>query len=616
MRSAPFARFDDLRAGRRMLFGPADAEALVASEPGDVLPVLRTVEEATRAGMWAAGFVSYEAAAGLGSPLPVRAALPAQPCGELPLAWFGLFAAPSPGEPLEAPGPATPYRGYTAEPWQPDWTAEGYAHRVDAVRERIAAGDTYQCNLTVRLRSRVGGDLLDLYRDLALAQRGAYNAYVDTGRFVVVSASPELFFDWRGNRLTTRPMKGTVPRGRWPAEDAERAARLLSSAKDRAENVMIVDLLRNDLGKVAEWGTVEVPALFELERYETLWQLTSTVAARTRPETTLVDVFEALFPCGSVTGAPKRSSMALITRLESSSRGAYCGAVGFLGPPRSGPRALFNVAIRTVMVDRATGDAVYGTGGGVTWGSSADAEHAELLAKAAILVAPPEDFQLLETIGYRPGQGFGNLERHLGRLGSSADYFGFRFDPEEARAALSEATASAEAPRRVRLTLSRSGAVEAEATPMPTRAWPVVLTVDPEPVDSSEVWLYHKTTRRCAYEARASRHPDVDDIVLLNERGEVTETTIANLAVRSGGRWWTPPVEAGCLPGVERARLVEEGRLTERRLTVEDLRGAQAVALVSSLRGWRPAMVSAGGELRRSLQSVRLPPASGGMDGR
>jgi len=583
-----FARFDDLRSGRGLEFASSTPLTLVAASPEEVVPLLRAVEDATAAGSWAVGFVSYEAAAGLGSALTTRSAAPCEPGAELPLAWFGLFPAPRSAGALEA-WPGTEL-GYSAALWQPDWDVAGYGRKVGAVHGRIGAGDTYQCNLTVRLRSRVEGDLRRLYRDLALAQRGAHNAYLDTGRFVIASASPELFFEWDQSQLTTRPMKGTIARGRWPGEDARQAERLARSSKDRAENVMIVDLLRNDLGKLAEWGSVEVPALCELERFETLWQLTSTVTARARPGVTLVDVFEALFPCGSVTGAPKRRTMDLIAELEDSRRGVYCGAVGIVAPPGAEFRARFNVAIRTVVVDRLTGSAVYGTGGGITWGSTAEAEHAELLAKSAILGVPYEDFELVETMGCWPGKGLRNLELHLDRLAESADYFGFLFDSARARASLDEELTEGSEPLRIRLALSRSGSFTVTSAPMPPmHRLPVVLAIDLEPVNSSNVWLYHKTTRRTVYEARAARHPGSDDVVLTNERGEVTETTIANLAVRLDGRWWTPPVGSGCLPGVERHRLIEDGTLTERTLSCRDLHAADSVALVSSLRGWRPA---------------------------
>ncbi len=591
----PLARFDDLRNGTALVFdapsGPS--QILVASQSDEVVPVLSAVEAATASGTWAVGFVAYEAACGLDPSLQTRTARSDEAFRELPLAWFALVSEPRAVAAVRAR--SGPERPYTVTAWEADWDRSGYEDKVASLRKHIGAGDTYQCNLTVRLRSRAGGDLYGLYEDLALAQRGAHCAYIDAGRFVVASASPELFFDWRGDRITTRPMKGTAPRGRFPAEDQARAEALAGSAKDRAENLMIVDLLRNDLGKLATWGSVEVPALFEVEQYETVFQLTSTVTARPRPATTLVDVFRALFPCGSVTGAPKRRTMDLIAEVEESRRGVYCGAVGVVAPP--GTRcvgapfhARFNVAIRTVVVDRVTGDAVYGTGGGITWDSTASSEHAELMDKAAILDLEREEFSLIETMGFRPFEGVRNLAAHLARVEASAAYFGFAFDPSRVRRVLHDALAGIEETRRVRLVVRRDGEPVVELAPMPSPPdRPVTLAVDHEPVDSADVRLFHKTTWRSIYEVRAARHREADDVVLVNERGQVTETTIANLALWLEGRWWTPPLEAGCLPGVERARLIEAGELTERSLTLGDLQHASGIALVSSLRGWREA---------------------------
>jgi para-aminobenzoate synthetase/4-amino-4-deoxychorismate lyase len=371
----PGARFDDLAAGRSLRCPPPRA-ALVAHRPADVVPVLAEVERATAAGSWAFGYVSYEAAGGLDPALAVRA--PA--AGDPPLAWFGLCGRPTRVPPVTAVPGHRPVAG-----WLPDWTAAEHARAVARVRQHIAAGDTYQLNLTDRLRAVVDDDLDALYADLALAQRGAYNAQLDLGRHGIACASPELFFEWTGDRLRTRPMKGTAVRGRTPAEDAAQARGLQRSSKERAENLMIVDLLRNDVSRVAVTGSVEVPELFALERYPTVWQLASEVTARTRPGTGLVDVFRALFPCGSVTGAPKQRTMQLIRELEPTPRGVYCGAIGLVGPPDAPFRARFAVAIRTAVLDRETGAGVYGSGGGITWDSDAAAEHAELLAKAAVL---------------------------------------------------------------------------------------------------------------------------------------------------------------------------------------------------------------------------------------
>ena len=371
----PWARFDDLRAGTA-LECPPPFRVLAATTADQVVPVLAEVERATAAGHWAFGYVGYEAAPGLDPTLPVHPTEPGAP----PLAWFGLCDAPVTVAPVEFPiGPrSTPV-------WHPDWSDADHRRAVDRIRAHIAAGDTYQVNLTDRLRASVPGDPVDLYARLATAQAGAHNAYLHLGDHTVVSASPELFFDWDGDLLRTRPMKGTAARGDTPADDARRARELQVSPKERAENLMIVDLLRNDLSRVARVGSVDVPRLFDLERYPTVWQLTSEITARTADGVAVVDVFRALFPCGSVTGAPKRASMQVIRDLEPGPRGVYCGAIGLLGPPGAPFRARFSVAIRTVVVDRSTGAAVYGAGGAITWGSDAAAERAELRAKAEIL---------------------------------------------------------------------------------------------------------------------------------------------------------------------------------------------------------------------------------------
>ena len=580
--TSPGARFDDLRAGTALVFGPPE-RVLAAGRAAEVPGVLAAAEAAAAAGSWVFGYVAYEAAPGLDPGLPV---VPPRE-GDPPLAWFGVGGPPEQRPALDASPPAA------AAGWVPDWTDGEHAAAVARVRAEIAAGQTYQCNVTDRLRARDAGDPAALYARLALAQRGAYNALLDLGRHVVVSASPELFVEWRGDLLRMRPMKGTAARGADTAEDAERARRLRASAKERAENLMIVDLLRNDLSRVAEVGSVAVPELFALERYPTVWQMTSEVTARAAAGTGLVDVFRALFPCGSVTGAPKARTMELIRELEPTPRGVHCGAVGVLAPPGAPFRARFSVAIRTAVVDRADGSAVYGVGSGITWDSDAAAERAELRAKAAVLTAAPHDAALLETLAYTPAEGLRALDRHLARLRDSAAYFGTTLHPGRVRTALEEAVAGRADAARVRVVVTPSGDVTVQLAPYPApAAGPVRLAVDDVPVDPASPWLRHKTTRREVYAAAAGRHPGADDVVLVNDRGEVTETTIANLAVRLDGTWWTPPVSSGLLPGVERGRLLDAGELCERVLTPADLAAAAELAVVSSLRGRRPAVLA------------------------
>ncbi len=586
------ARFDDLVADPERAFALEEPiGVLEARRPEEVAGVVAAAEAASGRGLWAAGFVAYEAAAGLDPDLVVRARRPWDPLAELPLAWFALFGRRADVAPLRPPRDAADPGSLS---WRPSVARETYDDAIARIRGRIVAGDTYQVNLTFRLHASVAGDDRGLYRDLALAQRGGYAAYLDAGRYHVLSASPELFFRVDGDRITTRPMKGTAPRGRWLEEDLAIAERLVASPKDRAENAMIVDLLRNDLGRISIPGGVGWERPFRAERYETVWQLTSTITASLRPGTTLVEIFRALFPSGSVTGAPKVATMRIVADLEDSPRGVYCGAVGYLAPPGSGePRAIFNVAIRTVVVDTATGLAEFGVGGGVTFDSSAEGEHEEALTKARILTTARPAFELVETLRWTPDEGLARAPQHLRRLADSARYFGFRYDAATIRAALEEAISALDGtPARLRLRLARDGATSVETAPLPVaHEGPVRVAIDDEPVDPDDVWLYHKTTRREPYERRRKRRPDVDDVILVNARGEVTETTIANLAVLVDGVWVTPPRDAGLLPGTYRRILVERGRLLERPISVEQVRAAEGLALVSSVRGWREAVL-------------------------
>ncbi len=372
---SPWARFDDLAEDHALTFSEP-RRVLSTNQVSEVLPIIDEVQTATQDGEWAFGYVSYEAAPAFDPGLAVATTT----CEDPPLIWFGLGGAPTKDRPITAPR-----HGQPAMLWRPDRTAEQHAVAVASVRERIADGEVYQCNLTERLRTTFTDEPLDLYAGLVTAQKAGHNAYLDTGRVVVASASPELFFEWAGGRIRTRPMKGTAARGRDSDEDQQRARTLWASEKERAENVMIVDLLRNDLGKIAEINSVRVTELFAVECYPTVWQMVSEITARTRPSCELVDIFAALFPCGSITGAPKASSMRIIRELESAPRNVYCGAIGVVAPPTAAVRARFSVAIRTAVIDRATATAVYGAGGGITWDSNAHAEWAELLSKAAIL---------------------------------------------------------------------------------------------------------------------------------------------------------------------------------------------------------------------------------------
>jgi para-aminobenzoate synthetase/4-amino-4-deoxychorismate lyase len=466
--------------------------------------------------------------------------------------------------------------------WRPTLTRGEYARALCAIHEAIAAGEVYQVNFSFRLRAPFAGDLLPLFWQLYECQPVPYAAYLDTGAHAIASLSPELFFALDGERIATRPMKGTAPRGLTLADDLQQAARLTQCPKNRAENLMIVDMARNDLGRIAHIGSVRVPRLFEAERYATLWQMTSTVVACT--DAPLSEIFRALFPAASITGAPKIRATHVIDALERAPRGVYTGAIGVVLPDR---RAQFNVAIRTLHHDKATGQLEYGVGSGVVWDSEQVAEYAECLAKAQVLFAPRPAFELLETLLWRRGRGYFLLEAHLKRLRDSACYFDFAVDADAVRRQLLTVAEGFTEPRyRVRLRVNRRGQAQVEYAPLLSerRAWRVALAQ--QPVNPREVFLYHKTTHRQVYERALAARPDCDDVILWNTRGELTESTRANVVARLDGRYYTPPVECGLLAGVYREHLLQRGLLRERVLTIDDLRRAEAVYLINSVRGW------------------------------
>ena len=462
-----------------------------------------------------------------------------------------------------------------------------YTFDIRTIRELIAAGEVYQVNYTGRFRFGFSGSPLALFRELLREQPVEYAAYVDTGERQILSLSPELFFRLDGRRIITRPMKGTIARGGDPESDAAAAAELAASEKNRAENLMIVDLLRNDLGRIAVPGSVHVSGLFNIEQYETLYQMTSTVEARIRKEVGPGEILDALFPCGSITGAPKIRSMQVIDELEDAPRGIYTGAIGHFAPDGS---ALFNVAIRTIEIQGYRG--VMGAGGGIVADSDPEEEYDECLLKAGFLrrVAARQDFLLIETMLFDGG--YRRLERHLDRLCCSAQSLNFPCDRETVERRLSDYAKGVSSAQqlRIRLVLERDGGIRitSESYTVSPEEWTVALWT--EPVDSSDPFLLHKTSWRPWFEApfAAARERGCADMLLVNERGELTQGCISNLFVEMDGVLFTPPLACGVLPGVLRAELLQEpSRCVERILYPEDLDRAQAVYLGSSLRGLR-----------------------------
>ncbi len=564
--------------GLQLDFGPPRT-VLAATSVLEVRSVIEAAEAAARGGAWVVGWLAYEAAAAFDTALSTH-----PPDG--PLAWFGVH-----DEPLVCPASMCPEVDAGLASWDeaPCARADFDAALVELMRA-IEAGEVYQVNHTARWRGQLRhGSALDLFTRLWREQPAAYSAFIDSGDQQVLSVSPELFFDWDGDRVLTRPMKGTAPRGRDERDDVAQAEQLALSPKERAENVMVVDLLRNDLSRVALPGSVRVPALFDVRALPTVWQMTSDVVARTRPGTTLVDLLQALFPCGSVTGAPKRQAMRRIARHELGARGAYCGAVGVLRP---GGGATFNVGIRTVV---ARGTALtLGVGSGITAGSSPRAEWREWHHKAAFAARAAEPFELLETLLLDNSQ-WRHEARHSQRMAQAARCFGFVWSEEAWHAALQPlASAHPTGQWRVRVLCARDGRLHATAHAIaaPT-SLPVRLVLARQPfLAAHSTFVRHKTTRRAAYEAAERALPGVFDTLLWNDEGELTECTRGNIALRfDDGAWVTPALDCGLLPGVGRQVALDEGRMVEAVVPVSALARVRELAFLNSLRGWLPAVL-------------------------
>ena len=547
-------------------------ETLVAHRPDEVRPLLDAVQAHALQGRWCVGYLRYEAASAFDPALAVHAA-------DGPLAWFGVHDG-------TVPWPAPADQTAPSLQWEDTLTRPAFDRAMAEIHRAIAAGALYQLNYTAPLQAQPG-ELSDaarhaLFAALQRAQPGGYAAFIDAGDEQLLSVSPELFFDWRERRLLARPMKGTAARGATAEEDAAASAGLRSSPKERAENVMIVDLLRNDMSRVAEPFSVRVPRLFHTQALPTVWQMTSDVEARTRADCSLADLFAALFPCGSVTGAPKVAAMRMIRDLEPAPRGIYCGAVGVVQP---GGAATFNVPIRTVSL---RGDAARcGIGSGITADAGTDGEWQEWRHKRAFLERASTPFALLETLALEDGQ-LRHAEAHLARMAAAATHFAYPWDARAVAQCLDAlCTAHSEGRWRVRLLLDAQGRAQAQAFAQDAVPSRVRLQLADRPFDAADSeFVRFKTTRRAHYEAFAPTRAGVFDTLLWNRRGELTETTRGNIALRIDGRWVTPPLRCGLLGGIGRAQALAEGRLAEAVVRVEDLPRVQALAFVNSLRGW------------------------------
>lgn len=574
-RTRPFVLLDDARADgavpARLYRDPVDQ---VVAQDRAALPVAFAALRAAQArGLHAAGWIAYDAGA------PGEAGPDAPANG--PLLWFGLFErfeeiAPA-AVPTWLPDPAGAWAGAPV----PTIGRAAYDAAFDRVKAYIAAGDIYQANLTFPADVPVAGDPLALYARIRARAAAGWGGIVADGTRLLLSFSPEMFFRLDGRRVEARPMKGTATRGADPVADAAAAQELATDPKQRAENLMIVDLIRNDLSRIAVPGSVTVPSLFEVETYPTIHQMTSTVTAELVPGGDAVSVLEAAFPCGSITGAPKLRAMEVAAEVEPGPRGLYTGAIGRIDAPGD---AAFNVAIRTLVME-GPGRGSIGLGSGVVADSEASAEWRECLAKGGFVTAACPPFDLIETMLFDPHDGLIELERHLARMKRSVEALGFAFDRHDVRNDLQAATFRLREGARVRLRLARSGRTAIEVRPLPAvPAAPVAVPVVPLPVDPADFRLAYKTSDRTFYDAARGGHFEV---LFTRPDGLLTEGSFTNLFVVRDGRLLTPPQARGLLPGILRERLLEQGRAVEADLREADLR--DGFLLGNALRGLIPA---------------------------
>jgi len=599
--AAPFVLLDDARSEdaspARLYRNPR--EVVVARRPAEVGPALERIAALAQEGLALAGWLAYEAGLALEPRVEPLAAARTGAGG--PLVWFGAFdgwgeiAAEDVPAWLAAnagPGPA-PRIG----PLEPQLTPGGYAAAFARLGEAIRAGDIYQANLTFPLAGTFAGDPLALYAAIRPHAAAGYGGIVFDGARWLLSFSPELFVALHGGAVTAKPMKGTRPRGGNPAEDAQLAADLAASVKDRAENLMIVDLMRNDLSRVSQAGSVRVERAFAVESYPTVHQMTTTVRARLRDGRDVAELVRAIFPCGSITGAPKIRAMELIDAVERDARGAYCGAIGRINPaPRHGGRngpsdAAFNVAIRTLRLAPETGRARMGVGSAIVADSDAMGEWRECVVKGGFVGrSAASQADLIETMRFDPAEGIPLIELHLERMKASAAELGFAFDRHALRNAIQALCFDLDAPARLRVLASRSGTHAIEAAPLPqSLPAPARVALLPRPVAAGDWRLRHKTSDRGFYEQAltVARAAGADEAVFVDEAGRVTEGSFTSLFVERDGKLLTPRESLGLLPGVLRRSLLDAGRAAEAELTIGDLTGGFLIG--NALRGLLPA---------------------------
>lgn len=557
----------DFRAlGERYIFTQPIKE-LKTRDLSEVTDLLAQVESHQEQGYYVVGYVSYEAAPAFEEKLAVH---------KSPLLGEYLLYFTVHDRVETSPIPLTYEEVDLPSKWQEETSATDYEKAIVQIHHHLRQGDTYQVNYTVQLKQELSANPFAIYNRMVVEQEAGYNAYVEHDEMAVISMSPELFFEQNDRELTTRPMKGTTQRGVTDQEDLAQASWLEQDPKNRSENMMIVDLLRNDMNRISEVGSEHVESLCQVEQYSTVWQMTSTIKSQLRPDVDLVEIFRSLFPCGSITGAPKIATMEIIKNLEPQPRGVYCGTIGLLLP---NGRRIFNVAIRTIQLYK--GQAIYGVGGGITWDSTWESEYREVHQKAAVLYRKQPRFQLITT-GKISQKNLLFEDQHLERLTKASRYFAYLFDPEDLRQKIEEECQACDANQdyRLRISLNKSGGIELIRqilTPLSPIFCKAKLCL--QETDLNQAFTYFKTTHR--------PHLSVgkQEIIYHNAAGELLETSIGNLVLKINGKLYTPPISQGILPGIYRQHLLETGQVKEKIMTLEDLNQAEAIYGCNAVRG-------------------------------
>ncbi|MGB2630037.1 MAG: aminodeoxychorismate synthase component I [Candidatus Omnitrophota bacterium] len=577
-------------ASRQVLLFQDPVDMIVCHEKSDIARALDHLDKAIMEGYYAAGFLSYE----LGSYFQE---IPLEKTSSFPLLCFGIFSSAKkiPFDRLEDLF-HDPKNTQTFEISEGHYSVprDIYYSDLNHIREHIKDGNTYQVNYTFKYKFGFKGSPRQLFNSLRRTQDVPYAGFIDLDRWSVISLSPELFFRKEGEELTVRPMKGTIKRGKTNKEDNLNRNNLSRSPKNRAENIMIVDLLRNDLGRISETGSVMPAELFSIEKYRTLFQMTSTIRSRLKKDINWGEIFKNIFPSGSVTGAPKKRTMEIIAETEKEPRDIYTGSIGFITPEGD---AQFNVAIRTLLIDKNTGAGAMGIGSGIVYDSVPEKEYNESILKGSFLTNPDlsPEFGLIETILWENGEYF-LLALHMERLRKSARYFSFPLDEDAALLTLEKTSSFFDRTKRyrVRLVIEKTGEVDISSDPLdPPSGSPVKVTISDKKMDKENLFLYHKTTNRKIYDAELARYKKKGffDCIFLNSEDEITEGAITNIVIREGKNYWTPAVSSGLLAGVYREHLLRIRKipLKEKVLRMEDLLKADDIFLINSVRKMVPA---------------------------